>query len=170
MMLWNVNVLHVLAEGGAAGPIYAIQANNVVFHLPAGTGVHVRYHSPFSDGTTEQALHHRPLEERLTLLHQLRNVFLTVGEEQQILADMEPVIRSSALPVTCIMVSLFLILFSSALLFSSAIHSATAYQCPDFDSVEPLCPRDLLSTIRPKSYSAINGAYLPNPDGLVHVI
>jgi hypothetical protein len=32
------------------------------------------------------------------------------------------------------MISLFVILFSSAL------HSASAYQCPDFDSVEPLCP------------------------------
>jgi hypothetical protein len=46
----------------------------------------------------------------------------------------------AALPVACIMVSFFVVPFSSALLFSSAIHSATAYQCPEFDSAEPLCP------------------------------
>jgi hypothetical protein len=78
MVLWNANVLHVPAGGGTARPTYAIQANDVVFHLPAGTGVHVRYHSPFSYGTAEQTLHRRPLD-----------VLLTVGEEQQILADME---------------------------------------------------------------------------------
>jgi hypothetical protein len=96
MVLWNANVLHVPAGGGTARPTYAIQADDVVFSLPAGTGVHVRYHSPFSNGKAEQTLHSRPLEERLTLLHQLRNVLLTVGEEQQILADMEPVRRSPA--------------------------------------------------------------------------
>jgi hypothetical protein len=31
-------------------------------------------------------------------------------------------------------------LSSSSHLHSSAIYSATAYQCPDFDSFEPLCP------------------------------
>jgi hypothetical protein len=96
MVLWNANIRQVPAGGGAARPTYAIQANDIVFRLPAGTGVHVRYHSSFSDGTTEQPLHRQPLEERLTLLHQLRNVLLTVGEEQQILADMEPMRRSSA--------------------------------------------------------------------------
>jgi hypothetical protein len=45
---------------------------------------HVWYHSPFSDGTVEQTLHRRPLEERLTLMHQLRDIILTAEEEQPI--------------------------------------------------------------------------------------
>jgi hypothetical protein len=62
MVLWNVQAEHVPAGGsqGAARPTYAIQADDVVFRLPAGTGVHLRYHSPFSDGTVEQTLHRRP--------------------------------------------------------------------------------------------------------------
>jgi hypothetical protein len=93
MVLWNAQAVHVLAGGskGAARPTYAIQADDVVFRLPAGTDVHVRYHSPFFDGTVEQTLHCRPLEERLTLMHQLRDVLLTEEEEQQIRANMEPV-------------------------------------------------------------------------------
>jgi hypothetical protein len=83
MVLWNANILHVPAGGGAARPTYAIQADDVVFCLPAGTGVHVRYHSPFSNGTVELTLHRRPIEERLTLLNQLRIVLLTVGEEEK---------------------------------------------------------------------------------------
>jgi hypothetical protein len=59
MVLWNANILHVPAEGGTARLTYNIR-------LPAGTGVHVRYHSPFSNGMAEPALHRRPLEEQLT--------------------------------------------------------------------------------------------------------
>jgi hypothetical protein len=93
MVLLNAQAVHVLAGGskGAARPTYAIQADDVVFCLPAGTDVHRRYHSPLSDGTVEQTLYCRPLEERLTLMHQLRDVLLTEEEEQQIRAKMEPV-------------------------------------------------------------------------------
>jgi hypothetical protein len=54
-------------------------------------GIHVRYHLPFSDGTVEQTLHRRPLVERLTLMHQLRDIILTAEEEQQIQANMNPI-------------------------------------------------------------------------------
>jgi hypothetical protein len=93
MGLWNAQAVHIPAGGsqGAARPTYALQADDVVFRLPAGTGVHVWYQSPFSDSTVEQTLHRRPMEERLTLMHQLRDILLTEEEEQQIHADMEPV-------------------------------------------------------------------------------
>jgi hypothetical protein len=93
MVLWNAQAVHVLAGGshGAAGPTYALQADDVVFRLPAGTGIHVQYHSSFSDGTVEQTLHRWPLEECLMLMHQLRDILLTAEEEQQIRVDMEPV-------------------------------------------------------------------------------
>jgi hypothetical protein len=93
MVLWNAQAVHVTAGGsfGAAGPTYALQADDVVFSFPAGTGIHVWYHSPFSDGTVEQTLHCRPLDERLMLMHQLRDIILTAEEEQQIQTDMNPV-------------------------------------------------------------------------------
>jgi hypothetical protein len=93
MVLWKPQAVHVPAGGGwgAAEPTYAIKADDVVFCLPAGTGIHERNNLPFSDGTVEQTMHRRSLVERLTLMHQLRDIILTAEEEQQIQANMNPI-------------------------------------------------------------------------------
>jgi hypothetical protein len=90
MVLWNAQAVHVPA-GGAAVPTYAIQADDVVFRLPAGTGIHLGYHLPFTAGTVEHTLHRRPLVERLHLMHQLCDIILTAEEEQQVQANMNPI-------------------------------------------------------------------------------
>jgi hypothetical protein len=93
MVLWKAQAVHVPAGGSwrAAEPTYDLQADDVVFCLPDGTGIHVRYHLPFSDGTVEQTLHRWLLVERLTLMHQLSDIILTAEEEQQIQANMNPI-------------------------------------------------------------------------------
>jgi hypothetical protein len=78
-------------QGRAAVPTYAIQADDVIFRLPAGTGIHLRYHSPFTAGTVEHTLHCRPLVECLHLMHQLCDIILTAEEEQQIQVNMNPI-------------------------------------------------------------------------------
>jgi hypothetical protein len=78
-------------RGGAAVPTYAIQAEDVVFRLPAGTGIHLRYHWPFTAGTVEHTLHRWPLVERLHLMHQLRDIILTAEEKQQVQVNMNPI-------------------------------------------------------------------------------
>jgi hypothetical protein len=64
-------------KGGAAVPI---QADNVVFRLPAGRGIHLWYHLPFTTGTVEHTLHRQTLVERLHLMHQLCDINLTAEE------------------------------------------------------------------------------------------
>jgi hypothetical protein len=88
---WNAQALHVPAGGGPAVPTYAIQADDIVFRLPAGTGIHLSYHSPFTTGTVEHTLHQRPLVERLHLLDQLRDIIVTAEEEQKVQANMNPI-------------------------------------------------------------------------------
>jgi hypothetical protein len=78
-------------ERPSTAPTYAIQADDVVFRLPARTGIHLRYHSSFATGTVEHTLHQRPLVERLHLLHQLRDIIVTAEEEQQVQANMSPI-------------------------------------------------------------------------------
>jgi hypothetical protein len=69
---------------GAAVPTYAVQADNVVFRLPAGTRIHLKYHLPITAGTVEHTMHRQPLVERLHLMLQLRDIILTAEEEQQV--------------------------------------------------------------------------------------
>jgi hypothetical protein len=89
---WNVSVTKFTDNSG-----YTIENADIVYRLPSARGNTVRYHPPFVPGTLEHQLHQRPLPERLHVLHQLRNILLTEGEEEYIRERMNLVRNSFSL-------------------------------------------------------------------------